>query len=246
MTLLTPIEVEFTARVDGSIQRYVEVRPNGFDPAKETHLMIVFHGHGGDRWQYVQSDIDECRGARDVAARHKMLFVSPDYRTDSWMGPKAEADVVQMIEDLRAKYNIGKLLLVGASMGGSSALTFAILHPEMIDGVCGQKAMANYVEFQNYQDTVAASFGGTREEVPWEYEKRSAEFAPEKFAMPTAFTCGGKDLCVPPASVLRLSETLKQMGRDVLMIHDPEAGHRTNYEDTVKAVEWLVGRVIGG
>jgi dipeptidyl aminopeptidase/acylaminoacyl peptidase len=241
-----PIDVEFVARVDGSTQRYIEVRPDDFVPAKEVHLMIALHGHGGDRWQYVQDDIDECRGARDVAAKHGFLYVSPDYRTDSWMGPTAEADVVQIIQELRAKYKIGKVFLVGASMGGSSALTFTVLHPEMIDGVCGQKAMANYVEFENYQDTVAASFGGSKQEVPEEYRKRSAEFFPEKFTMPIAFTCGGKDLCVPPASVLRLSDKLKQMGRTILMIHDPEAGHRTCYDDTVRAVEWMIAQVISG
>jgi hypothetical protein len=34
------------------------------------------------------------------------------------------------------------------------------------------------------------------------------------------------------------------MGRTVLMIHDPEAGHRTNYEDTVRAVEWTLEKVL--
>lgn len=239
-----PIDVEFTARIDGSTQRYIEVRPDGFDPAKQVHLMIALHGHGGNRWQYVQEDIDECKGTRDVAYKHGFLYISPDYRTDSWMGPAAEADIVQVIEDLRAKYTIGKVFIVGASMGGSSALTFTALHSQMVDGVCGQKAMCNYVEFENYQDTVSASFGGSKQEVPEEYHKRSSEFFPEKFTMPTALTCGGKDLCVPPQSVLRLYENLNQMGRTVLMIHDPEAGHRTNYQDTVRAVEWTIEKVL--
>lgn len=236
----------FTAKVDGSSQRYVEMRPRGFDPAKQIHLLIALHGHGGDRWQYVQSDINECRGARDTAARHGLLFVSPDYRAaTSWMGPKAEADLVQIIEELRRNYRIGKLILVGSSMGGSSALTFAVLHPEMIDGVCSQKATANHVEFANYQDDIAESFGGTKGQVPREYEKRSAEFFPERLTMPISFTCGGLDQSVPPQSVLRLAEKLKQLGRGVLMLHDPAAGHRASYEDTVRAMEWVIGRVVG-
>lgn len=239
----TPIEVEFSARFDGTTQRYVEMRPVGFDPETETHVMIALHGHGGDRWQYIRDDIDECRGARDVAARRRMLLVSPDYRTDSWMGPAAEADVVQIIEELRAKHKIGEIILVGSSMGGASALTFAALHPDMIDGVCAQKALANYIEFERYQDTVSASFGGTKDEVPWEYEKRSAEFQAEKLTMPIALWLGGKDESVPPASALSLYDKLKRLGLDVFLIYRPDATHRASYEDTVETIERTIDAV---
>jgi poly(3-hydroxyalkanoate) synthetase len=37
--------------------------------------------------------------------------------------------------------------------------------------------------------------------------------------MPVAFTTGGKDNVVPPQSVLRLAEKLKQAKRKVLSIH---------------------------
>jgi len=58
--------------------------------------MIAFHGHGSNRWQYVKDERGECKGARDVALKNNMIFVSPDYRAKtSWMGPKAEADVVR-------------------------------------------------------------------------------------------------------------------------------------------------------
>ena len=88
-----PVDVEFTARCDGSKQRYVLMLPKAFDAAKERDLMIALHGHGSDRWQFVNNDRDECRAVRDAAAAHGMLFLSPDYRAKtSWMGPAAEAD----------------------------------------------------------------------------------------------------------------------------------------------------------
>ena len=110
----------------------------------------------------------------------------------------------------------------------------------MIHGVCAQKALANDLEFERYQDTVSASFGGTKEEVPWEYEKRSAEFHAEKLTMPIALWCGGKDESVPCASVLRLAEKLKQLGRNVFLIYRPDATHRASYEDTVETIEWTI------
>src|SRR5262249_52977862 len=87
-------DVVFQADVDGSTERYAMIQPKGFSANQPTDLLIALHGHGSDRFQFAQADRDECKAARDVAAKYKMLFVSPDYRAKtSWMGPKAEADV---------------------------------------------------------------------------------------------------------------------------------------------------------
>ena len=76
----SPQDVEFRSAADDSAQRYVQLLPEPFDPAKEAHLLVVLHGHGSDRWQYVRQDRGECRGRRDVALKHGMIFLSPDYR----------------------------------------------------------------------------------------------------------------------------------------------------------------------
>ncbi len=236
-----PVDVAFKAKVDGSIQRYVLLLPQNFDMSRKHHLVIALHGHGSDRWQYIRDERGECRGARDVAARYGMIYVSPDYRAStSWMGPDAEADVKQIIHDLRRKYKIGKVFLVGASMGGTSVLTFAALHPDLVDGVCSQNPAANHLEYGGFQDAIAGSFGGTKKEIPLEYKKRSAEYWPERLMMPVAITTGGKDEIVPPQSAIRLAKVLKTMGRKVLLIHRPDTGHMTDYEDTVAAFEFVV------
>jgi len=41
-----PRDGEFRSELDGSVQRYVELLPEPFDPAQETHLLIGLHGHG--------------------------------------------------------------------------------------------------------------------------------------------------------------------------------------------------------
>lgn len=241
-----PIDVEFTARIDHSKQRYVLMLPADFDEAKPHDVILAFHGHGSDRWQYARDERPECLGARETAAKFGMIYVCPDYRAKtSWMGPKAEADVVQIIRDLKRNYKVGKVFLVGASMGGTSVLTFAALHPEMVDGVVSENGTANHLLYENFQDAIQESFGGTKQQIPLEYKKRSAEYWPEKLTMPIAFTTGGQDKSVPPDSVLRLASVLKQMGRKVLLIHRPETGHSTNHDDTIAAMEWVVRTVLG-
>jgi pimeloyl-ACP methyl ester carboxylesterase len=236
-----PKDIEFIASVDGTKQRYVELLPNPFDAEKEHDVLVALHGHGSDRWQYVRDPRDECRAARDAAAKHAMIFVSPDYRAaTSWMGPKAEADVVQIIGELRKRHRVGQVFLVGGSMGGSAVLTFAALHPDLVAGVSSQNGTANFLEYPNFQDAIAASFGGTKAQVPEEYRKRSAELWPEKLTMPIAFTAGGKDTAVPPQSVLRLAAALQQLKRPVLVIYREAGGHSTNYDDTRTALEFVL------
>lgn len=60
--------------------------------------------------------------------------------------------------------------------------------------------------------------------------------------MPVALTTGGKDAVVPPDSVLRLAEALKQAGRKVLSLHRENGAHSTPYEDTVAALEFVFQR----
>ena len=236
-----PQDKAFTAKADGSEQRYVELLPPGFNATNTHDVLLAFHGHGSDRWQFIRDARGECKGARDVAAKFGMIFVSPDYRAKtSWMGSLAEADTVQLIGELRQRHKVGRVFLVGGSMGGTAVLTFAALHPELVAGVCSLNGTANLVDYDKFQDAIAASFGGSKAQVPDEYRKRSAEFWPEKFTMPMAFTTGGKDTLVPPASVLRLAEKLKQAGRKTLLLHRENGGHATTYEDTVAALEFVL------
>lgn len=241
-----PRDVAFTAAVDGTEQRYVEMLPAEFDPAREHDVLIALHGHGSDRWQYVRQSRGECSGARAVADTHRMIFISPDYRAKtSWMGPKAEADVVQIIDMLRREHRVGRVFLVGASMGGTGVLTFAALHPKLVAGVCSQNGTANLVEFGQFQDAIAQSFGGTKQQIPAEYARRSAELHAAALTMPIAITAGGRDASVPPQSVLRLGADLKRKGRTVLVIFRETGGHATDEADTVAALEFVITAASG-
>lgn len=230
-------EVAFIADVDGSEEHFMVIRP----PKRSRDALIALHGHGSDRRQFALDERDECSAARDVAAKYNMWFISPDYRAPtSWMGPKAEADMVQIIDILKRDYGIRRVFLCGGSMGGTSALTFAALHPDLIAGVASMNGTANHVEYENFQDAISESFGGTKEEAPEEYRKRSAEFFPERFTMPVGITAGAQDDVVPPDSVVRLAKELENRGRDVLLIYREDGGHYTTYEDGCRIIEFVV------
>ena len=239
-----PIDVPFKARFDQSEQRYVLLLPNDYQEGNPRDLVIALHGHGSDRWQFATNERGECKGARDAAAAHGLIFVSPDYRAKtSWMGPAAEADLVQLIKKLKSKYGSRRVVLCGGSMGATSALTFTALHPDLVHGVVALNGTANHLEYENFQDAIRESFGGTKQEAPEEYYRRSAEFWPLHFSMPVALTTSGQDTAVPPGSVMRLADILKKLNPQVLHLHRPEAGHETSYDDTVEAMNFVLDRL---
>lgn len=230
----------FIAACDGSEQKYVLVMPDGFQGDRPVTVLIALHGHGADRWQFVRQERGECRAVRDVAEANGALLVSPDYRArTSWMGPQAEADVVQIIDSIKQRFQVERVILCGGSMGGTGALTFAALHPDLIDGVVALNGTANLVEYERFLDAIAESYGGTKQQVPDEYRRRSAEFYPECFTMPLAATTGGADDVVPAESVLRLLDALRGKNEHVLSLHRPAGGHSTSYEDTKQALEFV-------
>ncbi len=234
-------DVAFTAFVDGTEQRYVLMLPADFRAEQPHDVLIALHGHGSDRWQFIRESRDECRAARDVAAECRMIFVSPDYRAPtSWMGPKAEADLVQIIGDLKQRFHVGRVFISGGSMGGTASLTFGVLHPELADGIVSLNGTADLVQFEGFAEAIAESFGGSKLTRPEEYGKRSAAFWPERFTMPLGITAGGMDDVVPPQSSVKLASELKERGRPVLLRYREETGHLTSYDDARAVLEFVI------
>jgi dipeptidyl aminopeptidase/acylaminoacyl peptidase len=245
MKQLAPAEeLTFTSKHDGAIEKYIQRLPPNFNAAQPHDVLIALHGHGATRTQYSDDPRGECRGARDVAAKHGLIFISPDYRGASWMGPAAEADMAQLIGELKQRHNIRKVFITGASMGGTAALIFTALHPQLVAGVASLNGIANLTDYQtNYAgiyDAIVKAYGGAATEVPAEYRKRSPLFFPEKFTMPVAIVVSGNDTIVPAASTIQLAEAIQKINQRVLFIYRPNAGHATNYEDTVAAIEFVV------
>ena len=237
-------DVAFIAKCDGTTQRYVKVTPQGYQGDRPIDILIALHGHGSDRWQFVRHPRSECRATRDIARKYGMLLISPDYRAKtSWMGPKAEADVVQIIRELKQSHRVRHVIISGGSMGGTASLTFAALHPDLVHGVASMNGTANLVQYENFQDAIARSYGGTKTQVPDEYHKRSAELHADKLTMPVACTTGGRDRSVPPDSVIRLTNVLKAKNRPALLIHRETGGHATNYDDAIRMFEFVITQV---
>ena len=99
------------------------------------------------------------------------------------------------------------------------------------------------LEYDQFQDAISDSYGGSKQEKAAEYRRRSPELQALKLKMPIAVTTGGKDRLVPPDSVLRLLAALKEEKRPVLSIHRPDGGHDTSYTDATSAFDFVFERL---
>lgn len=230
-------DVIFKSEADRTEQRFVEIRPGSFKSENTYDLLVGLHGQGGDRWQFVKDKRDECAVFRSVAAKYGMIAVSPEYRgRNSWLGSLAEADVVQIIKDSKKKYKIGRVIICGIGSGGSSALTFAVLHPGMVSGVVAMNPIADYVEFEGAADSMRSSFGTNKLDSLSEYKRRSPELQYKKLLkIPVAVTVGILDNVYPPQSAMRLADKLESENGIAMLIKNGRAGHVTNINDATAA-----------
>ena len=142
--------------------------------------------------------------------------------------------MLRILSEVQRRHRVYRVFIAGGSMGGTSALIFATLHPELIAGVCALNPTANIVEYAGFKDAIDISYGSAAER-----EKRSPELHADRLTMPVALTTGGKDSVVPPASTLRLAKKLSR----VLSLHREAVAHSTSYDDTVKAMEFVLSAV---
>ena len=237
--IAAPQDCTFRASCDASEQRYMVIEANGDEGARRpADVLIALHGHGSDRTQFATQTRGECQASRDIAAERGMLFVSPDYRAKtSWMGPAAESDMLDLIALLKRQRNVRRVFLCGGSMGGTSALTFAARHPELIAGVTAFNPLADHLSYTNFQSAIAASFGGDKKTIPAEYRARSALYFPDSFTMPVSITLGGADTTVPPASARALALEIQKRRPDLIYLDEnPKRGHATEFVASMKAL----------
>lgn len=117
----------------------ITVKPPGFDAAEPTPLLIVLHGTG----QAGKSMVPTWRRA---AARAGAVLVAPDGLRPSGRGyswtfrDESEWYVEHLIEQARADFTVGPVILAGFSQGANIALAMGRSHPTLIDAVipvCG-------------------------------------------------------------------------------------------------------------
>lgn len=233
-TLATPIaagirEIEFASPFDGSAQTFLEKDYRADTEAEAPLVVIYLHGAASHQDQGMTSGI--YHGAFDLwhetLSSRGAIYICPEYRGGSWMGPAAEADLGEIIRLVRERYTVGRLILAGGSMGGTSSLIFASRQPHSIDGVIALcPATDPAAMFGSFSEQFITSYGGSPDECPDIYqERRSRDRIANLAKLPIAIVHGAKDVVIPVEHSRTIVQLLQEADGRILYIEQPEGDH---------------------
>ncbi|MFB3902505.1 MAG: alpha/beta hydrolase family protein [Acidobacteriota bacterium] len=149
------------------------------------------------------------------------------------MNERARRTLDAILERVIGGYSIdpGRIHLMGTSMGGGSALAYAIHRPGLARSVCAVIAMTDlarwYAETETYRADLVKALGGSPEEAPEAYAPFSALCNLEETfrQMPLFLTGAEKDDRVFPDHAHLLAERLAAKGYPVIYREAAGAGH---------------------
>lgn len=190
-----------------------------FCPAEESKSTIVYlHGSFSNADQiFTRKDIRDFWLHRIIDAGHSLLSIN--MRGTSYMSPAATQDLTDILDYCQTKFGCEKIILVGGSGGASSAMAYACVHPEKIDGViamgmCDILARLDFARKSENEvltrlaETTFAAYGGTPEEKPQLYKERSVLLNARKLDMPIILTMGEADPLIPVVETRKIAEAL--------------------------------------
>jgi len=202
------------------------------DPGKNT--IVYLHGSFSHADQiFTRKDVRDFWLTRIRSGRHNLLSVN--MRGTSYMSPAATADLTDLLDYCRTQFGCQRFVLLGGSGGASSAMAYAVLHPEKIHGVvamgmCDILERLNFARrsdkpvLQRLAKTVFAAYGGTLEEKPDLYRARSVLAHTDRLTMPVILTMGEADPLIPVAETRKIAAAMK--GRSNFVYHEiPKGNH---------------------
>jgi pimeloyl-ACP methyl ester carboxylesterase len=223
------MRITFTSTFDGAEDWAL------FLPGDECKNTIVYlHGSFSHADQiFIRRDIRDFWLTRIMEGRHPLLSVNT--RGTSYMSPAAAADLTDLLGYCRDKLRCGRFVPLGGSGGASSAMAYAVLHPEAVHGVIalGMCDILQRLDFARNSDnpvlrdlarTVFVAYGGTPEEKPHLYEARSVLAHTDVLTMPIVLTMGENDPLIPVAEARKIAAAMK--GKKTFVYHEvPQGDH---------------------
>ncbi|MDA3925124.1 MAG: alpha/beta hydrolase [Kiritimatiellae bacterium] len=208
------VKITYQSKVDGKNDWAL------FSSGDTTRNTVVYlHGSfsSGDQI-YTRKDIRTFWLTRILKGNHPLLSIN--MRGTSYMSPAATQDFTDLLDYCRREYNLGKVILLGGSGGASSAMAYACVHPEHIDGIIAMgtcdiisrlefASQSNIPVLQKLAKTVFAAYGGTIKERPELYRARSVLANADKLTMPIVLAIGEKDALIPVTETRRIAKALQ-------------------------------------
>ncbi|MBU0518277.1 hypothetical protein KJ564_04990 [bacterium] len=153
--------------------------PADYNPASPCPLLVGWHQWGGDHLEF--RDATNFDAIADQAGWIAASHFGAGYF--HWNNHATQSHVVDMIAWIAENYSIDadRIYMVGASMGGAAAMIFSNNHLDPDGPMVAAAASVSGIQDcerrfyeQGVNHTMIQSFGGTPDQVPFEYHRNSA------------------------------------------------------------------------
>lgn len=183
------------------------------------NAVVYLHGSFASADQiFTRKDIHDFWLSRIMQGGHPLLSVN--LRGTSYMSPAASADMTDLLDYARTELGCANFVLLGGSGGASSAMAYAVLHPENIRGViamgmCDILARLDFARrsanpvLHDLSKCVFSAYGGTPEEKPLIYQARSVLAHIGRLTMSVVLTMGEKDDLIPVAETRKIAAAMR-------------------------------------
>ncbi len=199
--------------------------------ATRSSLLVYLYGAGGSHTGYNLATEAYAAFRKGLAHRGSFILV-PELGPKHFMNAQAKRRLDSILDRVLREYPIDpqRVHLMGTSMGGGSALAYAIYRPGLARSVCAVIPMTDlalwYRQAESYRPDLARALGGTPEEVPEAYASFSALYNVDAFRRTPVFLIGAeKDDKVPPEHARLLAERLSAKGYPVTYREAADVGH---------------------
>lgn len=243
------LRLEYLGVSDRSPQ-WALVWPNG----KSKDWAVVIHGHGSRGNQlYTRPDV------RDLwlpALRQRGLgILTPDLRGNAWMSPRAAEDMHALVGWLREKHTAKRCVFASGSMGGTSNLIYATLHPNDVAGavaLCPATDLASYTAWcrerckpgdilEQIADAIRDAYEGDPAKLPDVYRKHSALVNHARLTMPTWVCHSTGDAIIPVDQPQRLAAAMRR-GQPFRYEEIAGGHHDSSLPRFVEGLDWVLAR----
>jgi pimeloyl-ACP methyl ester carboxylesterase len=242
------VRIEYNSRLDGENDWALALPP---DEGRTWVVCIHGHGSAGDQL-YKRPDVRQAW--LPTFQKEHFGILTPNLRGNAWMSPKAAADLNALLQHIRTEYQADRFVLASGSMGGTSNLIYAVLHPKDVAAVvalCPATDLTSYYQWcrqrpqapvlQQIAGAIRSAYGGPPDERPELYRTHSALTQARRLTMPVYIAHGAQDTVIPVGQSRMLANTF-----NAAMLHYreiPEGDHETPIQNMPDGIEWVLKRM---
>ncbi len=244
------IALGYRSIIDGSVQPYGLIVPQGYDHTKPIRLDVVLHGstraEAMTELRFINK-FDEGDGENSSPPEQSFIELHPLGRVENCYRWSGEVDVFEAIEDVCRRYNIDRdrIVLRGMSMGASGTWHLGLKHPDRFVALgpyCG------YVDTHHFSMTPIPHFVQvgplpTYQELGL-HMLDSLDYAANAGVVPVIACMGEKDIFFQ-AHVM-MSQAMQREGLTLINLISPGTGHVLDPVTHAAQMRLIAERVIAG